>query len=430
MPDTIYLIDAMGLAFRSYFAIRAALTDTKGRPTNALYGFARVLLKTLREKDPNTSRWCLTRRGRRSATSCMPAYKATRSETPQDLKDQFPMMHQLVEALNLPLFVAPGVEADDVMGTLARQAEAQGMEAVLVTADKDMQQLVTEKVRVFDPGKGDEGVWIGIPEVKERFGSRPEHVVDALALIGDTADNIPGVRGIGDKTAKTIIEKYGSLEEIYAHIEEFKGKQKERLIEDREQAFFSRAAGDDQDRRGAGSRAARLRAEGLRPRGGDHDFTEFDFHALLEELIPKGGGDEVAEALDYKLVLTEAALKAAIAEMTAAGKCAVDTETTSTDPMQAVLVGVSMSCKDATGYYVPVGHHPDAFVFQRDPDDLTTFERLEMMPRERGATRCSALPGDPKSRRSGTTSNTTCWCWNGQAFRWRAWPWIPWWRPT
>jgi DNA polymerase-1 len=393
MADTLYLIDAMGFAFRSYFAIRAALTDSKGRPTNALYGFARVLLKTLRERDPKYIAVVFDAPGKTFRDEMYPAYKATRQETPQDLKDQFPMMHRLVEALNLPLFVTPGVEADDVMGTLARLAEAQGMEAVLVTADKDMQQLVTEKVKVFDPGKGDEGVWIGIPEVRERFGSDPKHVVDALALIGDTADNIPGVRGIGDKTARTIIEKYGSLENIYAHIDEFKGKQKERLIEDREQAFFSREL-------------ATIKIDVPLDRGPrecarnefDRDtiievFGEFDFHALLEELIPKGGQEE-QEELHYHLVLTEAELKAAVAEMRNAGRCAIDTETTSTDPMRADLVGFSMSCQAGTGYYVPVGHQPDAFIFQRDPDDLTTFEELKMMPRDAAMSLLRDFVGD------------------------------------
>ena len=322
MAETIYLIDAMGLAFRAYYAIRAALTDAKGRPTNALYGFARILLKTLREHEVQHIAVVFDAPGKTFRDDLYEHYKATRQETPQDLKDQFPMMHRLVEALNLPLFVVPGVEADDVIGTLARQAEAAGMEAVILTADKDMQQLVSERIRIFDPGKGEDGKWIGIPEVIERFGAGPEHVVDALALIGDTADNVPGVRGIGDKTAKTIIEKYKSLEGIYEHIEDFKGKQKERLIEDREQAFFSRQMVTIKtdvalDRTPAHCGRADIERERL-----IEAFSEFGFHAMLEELLPKGGGEAEPEHLDYTLVLDEETLTRIIEDIRAGGACA------------------------------------------------------------------------------------------------------------
>lgn len=402
MAERIFLIDGMAFAFRAYFAIRTALTDSKGRPTNALYGFARVLLKLIREQQPAHLAVVFDAPGKTFRDEMYAAYKATRQETPQDLKDQFPMMHRLVEALNLPLFVVPGVEADDVMGTLAVQAQALGMEAVLVTADKDMQQLVSEHIRVYDPGKGDDGVWIGIPEVRERFGSDPAHVVDALALIGDTADNVPGVRGIGDKTAKTLIEKYHTLEGIYEHIEELKGKQKERLIEDREQAFFSRElvriktdvaldfGPKDCDRRPL-DRDKLIEA-----------FGEFGFHSMLEELLPTAASDDAEpETLDYRLVLDESTLVAAINEMRTAGRFAVDTETTNVDPMLAELVGVSMSCQSGTGYYVPVGHAPEAFVYQRDPDDLTTFEQLTPLDPLRAKALLAPLLADPGVKKIG-----------------------------
>lgn len=402
MSERIFLIDGMAFAFRAYFAIRTALTDTKGRPTNALYGFARVLLKLIRDQKPAHIAVVFDAPGKTFRDDLYPAYKATRQETPQDLRDQFPLMHQLVEALSLPLFVVPGVEADDVMGTLARQAEAMGMEAVLVTADKDMQQLISDHIKVFDPGKGEDGVWIGIPEVRERFGSDPAHVVDALALIGDTADNVPGVRGIGDKTAKTIIEKYQTLEGIYAHIDEFKGKQKERLIEDRDQAFFSREL-------------VRIKTDvplDFGPRDCDRreydrekliqTFTEFDFHAMLEELIPSGGAPETAEdPLDYRLILSEAMLVQAIAEMRSAGQFAVDTETTSVDPMLAELVGVSLCCETGVAYYLPIGHTPEAFIVQRDPDDLTTFEQLDCLPPARAKALLAPLLADPSVTKMG-----------------------------
>ena len=199
MTEKLYLIDGMAFAFRAYYAIRTALTDAKGRPTNALFGFARVLQKLLRQENPSHIAVVFDAPGKTFRDDLYPEYKATRRETPQELKDQFSMMYELVEAMNLALLVVPGVEADDVIGTLARRAEAEGMEAVLVTGDKDMLQLVSDRVKVYDPSKGNEGLWTGTEEVVARFGVGPEHVVDALALIGDTADNVPGIPSVGPR---------------------------------------------------------------------------------------------------------------------------------------------------------------------------------------------------------------------------------------
>ncbi len=395
MSERLFLIDGMAFAFRSYYAIRAALTDAKGRPTNAVYGFARVLLKILREQEPTHVAVVFDAPGKTFRHESYPEYKATRRETPEDLKEQFPRMHELVEALNIALLVVPGVEADDVMGALAKQAQAEGMETVLVTGDKDLLQLVSEHVRVFDPSKGDEGAWFGPEEVVARFGTGPEHVVDALALIGDAADNIPGVRGIGDKTAKKLLEKYGSLEGLYEHLGDLKGKQKERVTEDREQAFFSRelvTLKTDLDLNTA--TADLLRREPERDRLID-TFTELQFAALLEELLPDTAPEEDAER-DYTLVLDEKTLKGAMEEMRAAGEFAVDTETTSIDPMRAELVGVSMSCKKNTGYYVPVAHTAEACTIFRDPDDLTTAERLAPLAKENALDLLRPLLEDPE----------------------------------
>jgi len=381
LAEKIFLIDAMAFAFRSYFAIRAALADAKGRPTNAVYGFTRILLKILREHEPSHLVVVFDAPGKTFRDEMYAEYKATRRETPPDLLEQFPMMHTLVEAMNISLLAVPGVEADDVMGTLAVQAAAAGLEAVLVTGDKDMLQLVGEKVKVFDPSKGDAGVWYGPEEVKERFGTGPAHVVDALALIGDTADNIPGVRGIGDKTARTLMQKYGNLETLYEHIEELKGKQKERLIEDRQQAFFSRelvtiktdvpieTGLDDYQRREMDAETARAA------------LTDLEFHTLVEELFP--APEENEAPCDYRLVLTEAELEQLVLEIRAAGSCALDTETTSTDPMRAALVGISLSVRSHSGHYIPVAHVPDALVCFEDPDDLSTARQLTPLPWER-----------------------------------------------
>jgi DNA polymerase-1 len=369
VADKIYIVDGMAYAFRAYFAIRAVLTDTEGRPTNAVFGFTRILLKLLREQNPSHLVVVFDAPGPTFRDELFPQYKATRRETDPELKQQFPIMHEVVRALNIPLLVVPGVEADDVIGTLAREAVAKGLDAVLVTGDKDMLQLVGESVRVFDPKDGKENEWSGVAEVRERFGVPPEKVVDALALIGDTADNVPGVRGIGDKTAKKLMEQFGSLENLYANIETLKGKQKENLLADKDQAFASRVlvtiktdvplefGVEDCIRKEPDTETLRAL------------FTHLDFHSMLEQLAP---AQTVAPTLDYRLLLNAKDLNAALAEMRAAGCFAVDTETTSVDPMRAELVGVSFSCAANTGYYVPVAHAPEALVTYTDPDDLST----------------------------------------------------------
>ncbi|MDZ4857437.1 MAG: DNA polymerase I [Candidatus Hydrogenedentes bacterium] len=378
MPDRLFLIDGSAFAYRAYFAIRG-LTNSKGQPTNAVYGFARVLLKLLREHEPSHIAVIFDAPGKTFRDDLYAEYKATREATPDDLRSQFPLMHELVHAFNVRLIVHPGVEADDVMGTLAHQAAARGMEAVLVTGDKDMLQLVSEHVRVYDPGKGDQGQWITDADVRERFGVGPANVIDAMGLIGDSSDNVPGVRGIGPKTAKSLLEKYQSLENLYAHIDELSGKQRERLIESKELAFLSRTlctihtslelpcTVDDC-----------LRVEFDRAKMADV-FAKLEFQSLLEEHTPNAAEVEVN---DYQLVLTAEKLNAVIAEMRGNGAMAVDTETTSTDPMRAELVGVSMSCRPNTGYYIPVGHTAMAMSvmgIEGSSDILTRAEALDLM---------------------------------------------------
>jgi len=374
MSDTLYLVDGMAYAFRAYYAIRTGLTDSKGRPTNAVFGFARILVKLMREENPSHIAVVFDHPGKTFRDAMYEDYKATRKETPEDLLSQFPLMHELVEAMNIPLLCIEGVEADDVMGTLARQAAEAGRGVVLVTGDKDMLQLVGDHVRVYDPNKGDKGQWYGPDEVRERFGTAPAQVVDALALIGDSADNVPGVRGIGDKTAKKLMEKYHSLEGLYDHADELKGKQKENILSDREQAFFSRElvtiktdvpldVGYDDCVRKA-PEPERITAF----------LNSLDFHTLVAELdFGDGAADDT---VDYRLVGTAAVLEAACAEMRAAGCFALDTETTSQDAMRAELVGFSMSCQAGVAYYVPVGHTVEACTVFADPDDLTSVEQI------------------------------------------------------
>jgi DNA polymerase-1 len=355
------------------------MSTSKGQPTNAVYGFARILLKILREQQPTHIVMAFDAGGGTFRDEMYAEYKATRQETPEDLRSQLPLMTALVEAFDIPVLRVPGVEADDVIGTLARRAEDAGMDAVIVSGDKDLLQLVSERVCVYDPSKGDAGIWYTPAEVRERFGVEPERVIDVLALMGDASDNVPGIRGIGEKTATKLLETYGSLDDLYRHVDEVKGKVHERLIDDKGMAYLSRKlvtiATDvplDIDLESC------RRKELDRARLADV-FAQLEFTSLLQEFLPDASGQE---NLRYTLVLTEKQLADAIKEMRAAGEFAVDTETTSTDPMRATLVGVSMSCHPQVAYYVPVGHVPEAFAIRGDEQQLFA-ERVEPVPRSK-----------------------------------------------
>lgn len=378
MPDRLFIIDGSAFAYRSYFAIRTGLSDSKGRPTNAVYGFTRVLLKTVREHKPSHLIVVFDAPGKTFRDDWYPAYKATRPPTPEDLIVQIPLMDKVVDAFGIPLLRVTGVEADDVMGTLARRAEQAGMECALVTGDKDLLQLVTPHVRVYDPSKGDDGLWYDEAAVKDRFGVPPERVIDALGLMGDSADNVPGVRGIGEKTARKLLEAYGSIEGVYEHIDEIKGSVRDKLAADHDNALLSRRLVTIVTDIDFSFDLESARIQEPDPARLVETFSELEFQSMLEGYLPQAGTEE---HLQYVLVTDEAQLKAAIDEMRTAGEFAVDTETTSEDPMRATLVGISLSAQPQRAYYIPVGHAADSLTRYRDPDDLFSQEEVAVVPR-------------------------------------------------
>jgi DNA polymerase I len=356
MAEKLFLIDGMAFAFRSYYAI-PRLSNSRGQPTNALYGFARVLLKILREHKPSHIIVVFDAPGKTFREDIYADYKKNRLETPPDLLSQLPLMDVLVRAFDIICLRVPGVEADDVIGTLARKATEAGVDTVVVTGDKDLLQLVDEHVSVYDPSRGDNGQWYGVQEVREKFGVDPAHVIDALALMGDASDNVPGVRGVGEKTAKKLLAQYQTVENLYAHLDELKGKQKERLEQDRDLAFLSRQLVTidthvDLELVLEDCRARSLDCEKLAD-----IFADFEFQTLLEEFLPEAA---VTEENDYRVVLTTNALARVVEELRRAGEFALDTETTSPYPMRAELVGVSLSAAAGKAYYVPVGHTDEA----------------------------------------------------------------------
>ncbi len=236
MP-TLYLIDGSAYVYRAFFAL-PPLTNSKGLPTNAVYGFTTTLLKIIREHQPDGLAVAFDEKGPTLRHETFKEYKAQRPPMPEGMQAQIPYIHRLVEAFGIPALRAPGYEADDLIGTLAEQAEQAGYDIVVVTGDKDMFQLLSPRIRIYDPVKNK---WFGEAECRERFGVEPARVVEVMGLMGDSTDNIPGVKGIGEKTAIKLIAEFGTIENLLAHVGHVAApKTRSLLTEQAEQARLSR----------------------------------------------------------------------------------------------------------------------------------------------------------------------------------------------
>ena len=364
----IYLIDGSGYMFRAYYAMmRQRLSNSKGAPTGATLAFARMLLNVIRDRAPEYVAVAFDRPEPTFRHDLYPAYKANRDAAPEDLVEQIPYMHRVIEVLRIPLLVQAGAEADDIIGTLAARAEAEGYEVVLVTADKDFAQLVSENVRIWDPMKDEE---MGPAEIEAKWGVPPEKFVEVQALMGDSADNIPGVPGIGEKTAVALIQQFGGLDEVLASTDQIKRpKQRQSIEENVELAKLSRELCTIK-------RDLVLEGDLESCRMGDADIEagrklfveELEFKNVIE-LLPgygeSGAAEDApeeaaspaeAEERDYHVIRTSAELKSMIGELEGAGRFAFDLETTSLNPMKARIVGFSFSARAGRAFYVPVGH--------------------------------------------------------------------------
>jgi len=356
-PDLI-LVDGSSYLFRAFHAL-PPLTNSKGEPTGAIVGVVNMLRKLIREYQPKYMAVVFDAPGKTFRDELYEEYKANRPPAPDELKAQIPLLHQIVEAMGLPLLVIDGVEADDVIGTLARRAAGKGMQVLISTGDKDMAQLVSDKVtlidtmtdRVLDP----EGV-------EQKFGVKPEQIVDFLALTGDTSDNIPGVPKCGPKTAAKWLKQYGTLDELMAHAGEIKGKVGDNLRASLEQLPLSRElttikADLDLD----------IQPEDLQPQPPDTEKLREIFRhmeasrllAALDEEDPDPDAPSAAKSAasgDYELILEKEHFEGWLQRLEQAGLFAFDTETTSLNYMQARLVGLSFALEPGKAAYVPLAH--------------------------------------------------------------------------
>ena len=355
MSERLFLIDGQSFCYRAFYAIRE-LTNSKGEPTNAIYGFVTTLRKLLREEKPDYMAVCFDRKEATFRHERYEAYKIHRKPMPDALVEQIPHIKEFVHAYRIPVFEQPGFEADDLLGTIAKKAEQAGMDTIIVTGDKDMLQLVSDKVKILNVYQEK---LLDRKSVKERFGGlAPQQVVDVLSLAGDASDNIPGVPGVGEKTAVDLIREFHSLDGVYQHLDKVKGAARQKALKENEQiARLSRdlALIDCHV-------PVEIDLEKMKLKSPDENqlaelVKHFEFRSLLKELTPTGETGE--ENRKYHTVLDEATLERLVKKLAQSKAFAVDTETTSEDPLRAHLVGMSFSMKAMEAYYVPIAlaHH-------------------------------------------------------------------------
>jgi len=353
----LFLIDGSALAYRCYFAlIRRPLYTKKGLCTSAIYGFANSLLSIIEDESPDYLAVVFDAPEPTFRHKLFAEYKATREKMPDELQAQLPYIHRMVELLGISLVVKPGFEADDIIGTLAKEAEKKGIATFIVGADKDFMQLVSDTIRMYDNTKREAGVQIIDPKgVKERFGVGPEGIVDLFALMGDSSDNVPGAKGVGEKTALDLIARFHTVEEVLKHAANEPNKRvREGLINSVENIRLSqRLVTIDTNV------PLDVEVDDLKPRSPDGPrllelFEELEFESLKKrvKLAP------AAAERQYRIVSSLEELDWLVRELDRAKEFVFDVETTSKDPIGAEIIGISFAWKEGEAHYVPVSPGP------------------------------------------------------------------------
>ena len=392
--NRLFLLDAYALIFRGYYAfIKNPRINSKGMDTSAILGFTNSLFDVIKRERPDHLAVAFDKGGSQFRNDLFTDYKANRSETPEAIKIAVPYIQTLLKALHIPIIELEGYEADDIIGTLAKQAEKEDFEVFMVTPDKDFAQLVSENIFMYRPARMGNGIEIwGIPEVQEKFEiEHPDQVIDYLGMMGDAVDNIPGLPGVGDKTAKKFLAQYGSMEALLEHTHELKGKMKEKIEANKELGLLSKKLA-----RILLDVPVQFDADDYKLSDPDVPavselFQELEFRRLSETFIkvfkpteetvieakpqekeapvafdlfnqPGGGQNDTIssfKSLDdtphhYQCVQTELERKLLVQTMLAQKSVCFDTETTGLDAISASLVGIAFSWQAHTGYYVPV----------------------------------------------------------------------------
>ncbi|MBT5774327.1 MAG: DNA polymerase I, partial [Dehalococcoidia bacterium] len=369
-PPRLVILDSHGIIFRSYFAMKDVLTIRRtGEPVAAVFGYANSLLTVINELKPTHIIAAWDAAGGTFRKEMDERYKAHRDATPPDLIPQFDRVRELLAAFQIPLVERPGYEADDVLGTFAKQASERGIETIIVTMDNDIVQLVDENVRVYmyRPYQRDY-VMYDEEAVRDRWNFEPRQMIDFKSLMGDTSDNIPGVKGIGEKGAKALIAEWGTLENMIEHVDELTPPRAQKAL----------AAGIDEAKLSKVLATIvldvpelELTLEGAELHDYDRNavlelFEELEFRSLMKRLPDSSQSSDAAsvgpaaEVGAYEAVTTSKQLKALVKMVTKAGRFAFDVVANDSHPMRAAdsLVGISISCEDGKAWYVPFGHAP------------------------------------------------------------------------
>ncbi|MGZ0707031.1 DNA polymerase I [Coraliomargarita sp. W4R53] len=403
---SLYLLDGMALAYRAHFAlIRSPIYTSKGFNTSAIFGFTATLIELITKQKPTHLAVVFDTSAPTARHILHPEYKAQREAMPEDLAAALPHLSRVAEAFGIPVLKMDGYEADDIIGTLAHRAEADGFDEIyMVTPDKDFGQLVTDKIKMYRPGrKGDGGEILGVEEIKEKWGIvRVDQVIDMLGLCGDVSDNIPGVPGIGPKTAEKLLAKYDTVEGLLEHVDELKGKQQEKVRDNADQARLSKTLATiqldvpiesdweaivleapDQEKLVPLLAEFEFRTLGKRIFGADFSVQAASSDLVLmseddEKAAKKSPGSQISAfaasesaspqmdllpniafkkfgdiKTDYRIIKTDTELAELVANLTVAQTFAFDTETTGLNPRAAELVGISFSTQAHSGYWVP-----------------------------------------------------------------------------
>lgn len=381
----LFLLDAYALIFRSYYAfIKNPRVNSKGLNTSAIFGFTTTLLELIKKENPHYIAVCFDPSGPNFRHEMFPAYKANRQATPEDIKLSVPIIKDIVRALKIPVIELAGFEADDVVGTVAKKLASSDVQVFMMTPDKDYAQLVDENIFMYKPRhSGNDVDILGIDEVKAKFGiERPSQVIDILALWGDSADNIPGAPGIGEKTSQKLIAEYGSIEKLIENTSDLKGKQKENIENNIEQIKISKLLATINVNVPVDFNLEDMEIEAADIEKIKTLFTELEFRTLLQRVAelhntPQNTPQQASQQLDlfadnsnvqsatsiysniedtkhqYALIDSEDKIQALIADLETRKSWCFDTETTSLAPIDAELVGISFSWKKHQASYLP-----------------------------------------------------------------------------
>ena len=397
MPPTLYLIDGHALAYRMYFALTAGGSSQRwqtaaGVPTAGIYGFARELVRILEQEKPEYLAVAFDV-GKTFRDEIFPEYKGTREKMPDDLRPQLDRIRQMVDAFNIPRLEMEGYEADDVLGSVAKIAAEQGLGVKIVTGDRDLLQLVNERTAVYLAG--DDQTYITDADVIKKLGVRADQVVDYKAIVGDTSDNIPGVKGVGEKTAISLLEKFGTLDAIYANLDQVENRWKGKLEASKESAYMSYNLALIRTDLDIMLDLEHAKVTAFDGTALEEFFKEMEFRTLIPKVAAISGGTSAspqtpapssikpaksaktksgqfsmfvnepqvvyapttkASNIEVIVVDTQDKLNDLAKELAKASIISFDTETTSTEEMQAEIVGISLAVKAGQAYYIPVGH--------------------------------------------------------------------------